>query len=216
MSLDYTVKPGEVIFTFIGDDPSNTKIFSSAYSDTEPLYTVHQELQHSHGYHKATVIQKASEPGAPPHVLATIQYRNLSGDRIAFDAEAKTSPITVEKYLHGKLTHYEYVTPSSPSRSSALIILVRELAFEDEHGKKYQWHGDHPHIPKLYIAGDLSTPIAELHSRGQNPDHPKQYDSKSILVLAPAAVEIQDQVVVSFLWILNRTQSWLAAQVNLS
>ncbi|KZS91504.1 hypothetical protein SISNIDRAFT_496562 [Sistotremastrum niveocremeum HHB9708] len=198
MSLDYTTKPGEVIFTFIGDDPSNTKIFSSAYSDTEPLYTVHQELQHSHGYHKATVIQKASEPGAPPHVLATIQYRNLSGDRIAFDAEAKTSPITVEKYLHGKLTHYE------------------ELAFEDEHGKKYQWHGDHPHIPKLYIAGDLSTPIAELHSRGQNPDHPKQYDSKSILVLAPAAVEIQDQVVVSFLWILNRTQSWLAAQVNLS
>ncbi|KZT35029.1 hypothetical protein SISSUDRAFT_215328 [Sistotremastrum suecicum HHB10207 ss-3] len=215
MSLEYTAKPGEVILTFDGDSPTKTNIFSSTHSATEPLYTIHPEYQKSLGWHKATIIQKTADAGSPAHLLATIQYRSLTGDRIAFNTEEKTSPITVEKYLHGKLSHYE------------------EFAFEDDKGTKYKWHSVdehttpkvgfaeftllHPHnCPQLYLAEDLSTPIAELHSHGLNPSHAQHFHSKSILVLSPQAVEIQDQIIVSFIWLLNKNESWLADPANVS
>ncbi|KZS91523.1 hypothetical protein SISNIDRAFT_467761 [Sistotremastrum niveocremeum HHB9708] len=196
MSTAYTPKDGEVALTFLEDSPAQTEILSSAYSDTEPFYFVKSENQKTIDWHKATVILKASsEAGVDPQLLVTIQYRGIRGDRIALDTEEKTSPVRVEDYLngkHAKLVHYE------------------EFAFEDEQGNQYQWHRVDKHAPKLFMAGELDEPIAELHSRGLNPKHIDHYLERSVLVLSPKAVAIQDRVLISFLWILNKTEGWLA------
>jgi len=160
--------------TLTPDNPCNTKITDAGGAVVYVVYT-------EHGKHASTTrIFDAAE-----RVVASVTWNDLgiAGDKVALGDGA---PMDIGKWLH-----------------KSMIPFVDSVTFKDATGKQFKWKGNAPGFAlELYSEDDkFAQTIARFHrSRKDNRTDPPGA-IPATLVLASRAVEVQDLVVSSFLFL---------------
>jgi len=183
------------------NNPSNTKLISQT---GETLYTVVTEFSR-----KETV---TSVRNARNELVASLEWREVLPDKVTYKNK---KPVLMMEWM-----------------KKSIVPFKDHVTFTDDEGRKYRWKGNSPGwFLELYSADDnFTSAIARFHppepksplptsAPDPGPDpaastpslartlvnpSPEPADTPATLELAPRAVQIQDLVVTSFLF-LERT-----------
>ncbi|TDL23311.1 hypothetical protein BD410DRAFT_897749 [Rickenella mellea] len=115
---------------------------------------------------------------ADDDILGTIEWRESLPDKVT---------------LPGK-----QATPLNKWLKKSILPFVNTVSFKDTSGRKYTWKGNAPGEQLELYAEDYSSDAPIARFRQTHPGAPKV---PAHLILSPRAVEIQDTVVLSFIFL---------------
>ncbi|KAI0806280.1 hypothetical protein BC629DRAFT_1486675 [Irpex lacteus] len=160
------------------DNPCNTTLVSQTGVN---LYSVSTE---STKKTTTTTVRNASG-----EVIASLEWRDVRPDRVTYGSK---KDISLADWM-----------------KKSIIPFKDDISFTDDDGRKYKWKGNSAGRSfELYSADDNFTstiaPNATSNALDSTPtlvDPPSSGRTPATLELAPRAIEIQDLVVISFLFL---------------
>ncbi|KAI0749592.1 hypothetical protein C8Q80DRAFT_1218717 [Daedaleopsis nitida] len=163
--------PVAATLTLSPDNPSNGSVYDE---DGKALYRVYTE----HGKATFTHVENADED-----VLASLEWRDVLPDRVTL---GKKGPMSLRDWLRTSLVPF---------------YLKHDVTFKDDSGRKYKWQGNSPgRALELYAEDDgYKEPIARFIKSRK--DHNTGKTTPATLTFTARALQIRDDVVISFLFL---------------